>query len=53
MLAHSSFALDSAHLFYADDERHLISVAFVNRYVKPDHITPLTIVLNASARAAN
>ena len=27
-LAHSSFALDSSHLFYADDERHLISVAF-------------------------
>jgi eukaryotic-like serine/threonine-protein kinase len=27
-LAHSSFALDSSHLFYADDERHLVSVAF-------------------------
>jgi serine/threonine protein kinase len=27
-LAHSSFGLDSSHLFYADDERHLVSVAF-------------------------
>jgi len=27
-LAHSSFSLDSGHLFYADDERHLVSVAF-------------------------
>jgi eukaryotic-like serine/threonine-protein kinase len=27
-LAHSSFSLDSSHLFYADDERHLVSVAF-------------------------
>ena len=27
-LAHSSFALDSSHLFYADDERHLVSLAF-------------------------
>ena len=27
-LCHSSFSLDSAHLFYADDERHLVSVAF-------------------------
>jgi eukaryotic-like serine/threonine-protein kinase len=26
--AHSSFALDSSHLFYADDERHLVAVAF-------------------------
>ncbi len=27
-LCHSSFGLDSSHLFYADDERHLVSVAF-------------------------
>jgi eukaryotic-like serine/threonine-protein kinase len=27
-LAHSSFSLDSSHLFYADNERHLVSVAF-------------------------
>jgi serine/threonine protein kinase len=27
-LAHSSFALESDHLFYADDEQHLVSVAF-------------------------
>jgi serine/threonine protein kinase len=27
-LAHSSFNLDSNHLFYADNERHLVSVAF-------------------------
>ena len=27
-LAHSSFGLGSGHLFYADDERHLVSVAF-------------------------
>ncbi len=27
-LAHSSFSLDSDHLFYADDERHLVSVTF-------------------------
>jgi Tol biopolymer transport system component len=27
-LTHSSFSLDSSHLFYADDERHLVSVAF-------------------------
>lgn len=27
-LAHSSFAYDSGHLFYADDERHLVSVPF-------------------------
>ncbi len=26
--AHSSFGIDSGHLFYADDERHVISVAF-------------------------
>jgi len=26
-LAHSSFSLDSSHLFYADDGRHLVSVA--------------------------
>ena len=26
--AHSSFSLDSGHLLYADDERHLVSVAF-------------------------
>jgi eukaryotic-like serine/threonine-protein kinase len=26
--AHSSFALDSTHVYYADDERHLISVPF-------------------------
>jgi Tol biopolymer transport system component len=27
-LAHSSFALDSNHLYYADDERHLIAAGF-------------------------
>ncbi len=27
-LGHSSFGLDSSHLFYADNERHLVSVAF-------------------------
>jgi len=27
-LGHSSFSLDSGHLFYADNERHLVSVAF-------------------------
>jgi serine/threonine protein kinase/Tol biopolymer transport system component len=27
-LCHSSFSLDSTHLFYADDERHLVSVPF-------------------------
>ena len=27
-LGHSSFSLDSSHLFYADNERHLVSVAF-------------------------
>jgi len=27
-LAHSSFGLDSSHLFFADDERHVVSVAF-------------------------
>lgn len=27
-LCHSSFALDSNHLYYADDDRHLVSVAF-------------------------
>src|SRR6266404_3356006 len=27
-LAHSSFALDSSHLYYADDERHLIAADF-------------------------
>jgi eukaryotic-like serine/threonine-protein kinase len=27
-LAHSSFALDTHHLFYADDERHLVAVGF-------------------------
>jgi eukaryotic-like serine/threonine-protein kinase len=27
-LAHSSFSLDSNHLFYADNERHLVSMAF-------------------------
>ena len=27
-LAHSSFSLDSGHLYYADDERHLVSVDF-------------------------
>lgn len=27
-LGHSSFSLDSSHLFYADKERHLVSVAF-------------------------
>ena len=26
--AHSSFGIDSGHLFYADDERHVVSVAF-------------------------
>jgi eukaryotic-like serine/threonine-protein kinase len=26
--AHSSFGIDSSHLFYADDERHVVSVAF-------------------------
>ena len=28
VLCHSSFGYDSNHLFYADDERHLVSVAF-------------------------
>jgi len=27
-LAHSSFSVDSSHLFYADNDRHLVSVAF-------------------------
>ncbi len=27
-LCHSSFGIDSSHLFYADDERHLVSVPF-------------------------
>jgi eukaryotic-like serine/threonine-protein kinase len=27
-LAHSSFALDSSHLYYADDERHLVAAGF-------------------------
>ncbi len=27
-ICHSSFGIDSAHLFYADDERHLVSVPF-------------------------
>jgi Tol biopolymer transport system component len=27
-LCHSSFSIDSRHLFYADDERHLVSVPF-------------------------
>jgi len=27
-LGHTSFSLDSSHLYYADDERHLVSVAF-------------------------
>jgi len=29
-LAHSSFAVDSNHLFYADDEQHLVAIAFDN-----------------------
>jgi eukaryotic-like serine/threonine-protein kinase len=28
ILAHSSFSLDSSHLFFADEQRHLVSVAF-------------------------
>ncbi|HXZ80557.1 MAG TPA: protein kinase [Terriglobales bacterium] len=28
VLCHSSFAIDSGHLFYADDDRHLVSRAF-------------------------
>ena len=29
-LCHSSFGIDSKHLFYADDERHLVSAPFDN-----------------------
>jgi eukaryotic-like serine/threonine-protein kinase len=28
VFCHSSFAMDSSHLFYADDERHLVSAPF-------------------------
>jgi Tol biopolymer transport system component len=31
VLCHSSFALDSTHLYYADDERHLVAVSFDSR----------------------
>jgi serine/threonine protein kinase/Tol biopolymer transport system component len=30
-LAHSSFAIDSSHLFYADDDRHLVAVTLDTR----------------------
>ncbi len=28
VLCHSSFAVDAGHIFYADDNRHLVSIAF-------------------------
>src|SRR5204862_4933907 len=31
VLCHSSFALDSTSLYYADDERHLVAVSFDSR----------------------
>ena len=49
---HGRAAISSTDVFSYDvskDGKRFL----VNRYVKPDHITPLTIVLNASARAAN